>query len=198
MEGDDSDPLPANFGGTPQLGWGTTNRDQPREAFLNLAEHHYRRVIQMLMLLGADQEDAKDAAQDAFLQGWDRVSDSRWAAVVKPDAWIRKVALRCYQRPPGRARTQPLIAQGVELPDIAEFGPGHAELTEQTLWVIELLGSLPMDQRTVMALTIDKLTCTEIAQVMDLTPQQVLDLRKRARKALIPVLAVTGGKEDAR
>ncbi|WP_370134695.1 RNA polymerase sigma factor [Streptacidiphilus sp. EB103A] len=180
------------------MGGEITGQERMRESFLDLVERDYRRVIRMLMLLGASQQDAQDAVQDAFLQGWNRVVNGDWNNVDSPGAWIRRIAIRSYHRPPGRARTQPLIAQGVDLPDHAEHVPGHAELTEQILWVVQLLDTLPADLRMVTALTMDKLTCTEIAQVMWLRPQQVLDLRKKARSALSQRLAVTGGKEDVR
>jgi RNA polymerase sigma factor (sigma-70 family) len=170
-----------------------------REKFLDFIDGEYHRVVRFLMLAGATRQDAEDATQEAFLQAWREVTSGRWESIGNPRGWIRKVAWYARLRPPGQKRVQPQVAHGVEPPDFAEPGPGHAELTEQTQTVLDALASLPEAERIVMAFTIDRFTSTQTAMLLRLTQQKVLDLRKQARKALSRSLAPTSGrKEDVR
>lgn len=170
-----------------------------REEFLDFIEGEYHRVVGFQMLAGASRQDAEDATQEAFLQGWREVNSGRWESIGNPRGWIRTVAWNARRRPPGQKRVQPQVAHGVEPPDLAEPGPGHAELTEQTQTVLDALASLPEPERVVMAFTMDGFTSTETAPLLRLPQQKVLDLRKQARKALSRSLAPTSGqKEDVR
>ncbi|MGW8877649.1 RNA polymerase sigma factor [Streptomyces mirabilis] len=163
---------------------------------MQFVEQDYPKVVRFLMLAGASPYDAQDAAQEALLQGWCEVASGRWGALRNPPGWIRRVAWNVHRRPPGQQRLQPFLELGLEQPDLAYPGPGHAELTEQTQTVLSALAALPDMQRVVMALTVDGATSTEIAQLLGLSPQQVLDLRKQARKSLRRNLALVGGRKE--
>lgn len=149
-----------------------------RGDFLDFMERTYPRMVRLLMTYGASRQDAEDAAQEAFLQGWCKVVAGRWASIDHQDGWIRRVVWHVHRRPPGQKRIQPKIAHGTDLPDLADPGPGHAELTEQTLNVIDALTHLPEPQRAVMALTMDGSPDSETASLLGLTAQKVRDLRK--------------------
>jgi RNA polymerase sigma factor (sigma-70 family) len=175
--------------------------DQPammtgvRSSFLDLFDSEYHQVIRFLMHCGASFEQAEEAAQEAFSQAWQHITrnPARWVAVRNPRAWIRTVALRKYQRPPG-ARACPaalLFAQG---PETAQPGPGHDELTVEAMLVQDMLRGLGPRERAVMAYSLDGFKAHEIASELGLTPQQVRDARKKARKILAARLAVPGSK----
>ena len=56
-----------------------------------------------ITVMPASLHDAEDAAQEAFADAWVQMGrDGKWADVAEPRGWIRRVALRKYQRPPGR------------------------------------------------------------------------------------------------
>jgi DNA-directed RNA polymerase specialized sigma24 family protein len=67
------------------------------------AEYHF--VVRFVMRNGASLEDARDAAEEAFLDSWALMTrqPDRWSQVVNRRSWIRAVALRKRQRPRARA-----------------------------------------------------------------------------------------------
>jgi DNA-directed RNA polymerase specialized sigma24 family protein len=85
------------------------------------AEYHC--VVRFVMRNGASLEDACDAAEEAFLDSWALMTrqPDRWSQVVNRRSWIRAVALRKRQRPPG-PRRRPLLASNAEIPDIPAPG----------------------------------------------------------------------------
>lgn len=167
-----------------------------RTEWISFYDAHYSRVVRFVMHNGASQADAQDAAQEAFSESWELMSrhPGRWQAITGKEAWIRKVALRRYWRPPG-PRRRPLTA-GNEIPDLPAPGPGHEELTVQAQLVLRALWALDEEARTVMAFDLDGIPAADIARALDITQQRVRDVRKKARIALKQELAgnLTSGR----
>lgn len=157
--------------------------------YLDFYEREFRRVVYFLILTGAGLEDAQDAAQEAFIEAW-RLLDkpSGWPQVEYRRAWIRKVALRRYHRPPGPRRKPAVIAVN-DVPDLPQLGAGHAEITEGTLSVRAALAALDSDLRAIIALDMDGFSTAEIAQFLEITDQKVRDLRRKGRGRLRSELA---------
>jgi RNA polymerase sigma factor (sigma-70 family) len=71
-----------------------------------------------------------------------------------------------------------------------ESGPERAGdidpsgFTEQRQWVLDLLRTLPPEQRKVVALLTDGATCPEIAALTGKSPETVRSLLRHARKTL--------------
>lgn len=154
--------------------------------FRDFYKYELPRVQKFLMYNGATRDDAQDAAQEAFLEAW-RLFELPprwgWARINDRRAWIRQVALNKYRRPPGPRRrpdTVPIPAP----PDLPERGPGHAELTESAMTVLEALGRIDEDARLVIALDLDEIPTSQIAGIIDATEQRVRDLRKKGRRQL--------------
>ncbi len=72
-------------------------------------DDHYHLVIRFLMHNGATQPDAEDATHEAFTESYDLATKKpdHWRAITGKAAWIRTVALRKYQRPPGTRKRSP-------------------------------------------------------------------------------------------
>lgn len=201
MGADDREPAPlagSGAGNGARAGAGAATMGRVRAAFLDLIDRDYDRVVRFLMMAGASTEDAQDAVQDAFAQGWCAVAAGRWESIGSPRAWIRRVAVNAWHRPPGQKRRQPSLVCGAEMPDVAVPGECHAELTDQTRIVLATLRTLPEPERIVMALHLDGFTCVEAAFLLEVSDQKARDLLKQARKTLRRNLAPTvGRKEDA-
>lgn len=67
-----------------------------RRAFGELVRRHGSAVRGLLRRLGADPATADDVAQDAFLVGFEQVSDYRGEGAF--GGWIKKIAARLYLR----------------------------------------------------------------------------------------------------
>jgi len=147
-------------------------------------------VIRFVMHNGARLLDAQDAAQEAFTESWALLEQKpeQWLAITCMPGWIRMVALRKYRRPPG-PRIRPLLAEGTDIPDLPDPGPGPGRLTVLTQTVLQALRSLDEQTRTVAAFYRDDFSTEEIAHAMDLPGQRVRDVKKKARQALKSALA---------
>jgi RNA polymerase sigma factor (sigma-70 family) len=161
-----------------------------RATWIDFYDAHYHRVVRFVMQDGACLDDARDAAQEAFVESWRLLSSdpARWAAITNKMAWIRVVALRRYRRPPG-SRTRPRLAPDAEISDLPSPGPDPGELTVQTQMVLQALRTLDEEARAVMAFDLDDFPTADIAAALEITEQRVRDVKKKARAALKPALA---------
>ncbi|WP_158715026.1 RNA polymerase sigma factor [Kitasatospora phosalacinea] len=160
-----------------------------RGEFLALLDEAHPRLVRLLMLRGVNRQDAEDAVQEAVLQAWHQVLAGRWETIGNQFGWLRRVTWNVHMRPPGRKRVQPLTVPVAEPPETPSPAPDHADLTAQTLTVLNALAALPEPQRAVLALTLDEATESEIADLLKVTTQKVRDLRKQGRTALRRELA---------
>jgi RNA polymerase sigma factor (sigma-70 family) len=160
-----------------------------RADFIEFYDEEYLGVVRFLMRCGASPAAAEDAAQEAFVEAWARIAPTAtWAEIASPRAWIRAVAHRRYRRPAGPRRTPP--AEPVpDVPETACTGASHADLTNETLLVLDALRSLKPDAQAVMAFHLDGFTGPEIAAQLAIPAQQERDLLKQARKTLARHLA---------
>jgi RNA polymerase sigma factor (sigma-70 family) len=156
-----------------------------RAAWIGFYDAHYHRVVRFVMHNDASLQDAHDAAQEAFTESWAPMVShpDRWLAVTSKEAWIRMVALRRYRRPPG-PRIRPRLAEGAGIPDLPHPGLEPGELTIQAQMVLQALRGLAEQQRSVMAFYLDDFSTTAIADALNLTDEEVRDVKKRARAAL--------------
>ena len=93
-----------------------------------------------------------------------------------------------------------MILSAADPQESPQPGSDHAELTPQTLAVLDALHSLDPETRAVTAFHMDGFTSVEIPALLDITDQRARDLLKKARKVLRKTLAdaLPGIKEDKR
>ncbi|WP_328442733.1 hypothetical protein [Amycolatopsis sp. NBC_00438] len=160
-------------------------------------------VIRFVMKAGpASLEDARDAAQEAFVESWREMATrpDEWSG-VNSRGWIRTVALRRFRRPPG-PRRRPLIEPGVAMPNLPAPPVEPGEYTVQVHTVLDALSRLEPIEQEVMAFLTDGFRLIDIAGLVDLTEQKTRDVARSARAKLKCHLAATatleGGAQDER
>lgn len=119
----------------------------------------HARLIGFAMRLGANIEEAQDAAQDAMTEvfkNWDRMNE--------PRAYARVVAERRFLR--SRAK----VARELESLERAGWAserpvndPEYLILKQEGTWLVRTLQRLPYEQRRVMAWHLDGFSDKEIA-----------------------------------
>lgn len=144
-------------------------------------------LVAFLMAMGSSLHDAKDAAQEAM-----RLAYSAWSTINSPRAWTRTVASREYFRRVLDCREEP-ADELPEMPDRDSVDEAVMVGQEQ-LRVLELLRELPLRQRQVMAWTLDRFRPKEIADLLEITPNDVRVNLHKARQALKARLAQEGGR----
>jgi RNA polymerase sigma factor (sigma-70 family) len=170
---------------------------EAREAFLDFHQQEYLNVVAFLMITGAVRQDAEDAAQEAFLDAW-RLANrpGGWETIDTPRGWIRKVALRKYNRLQKEGSLKRRIV--TELTEIIpiDHTPDHGELTVQTEFVRAVIRELDPDTRIVMAYHIDGFRPAEIARQLSVDSQRIRDLIKKGRKDLKARLIALRGHNE--
>jgi RNA polymerase sigma-70 factor (ECF subfamily) len=157
-----------------------------RSEFAGFYEKTMPRLVVFVLRHGADIHEAKEAAQAAFAEAWER-----WESIEHPHAWLRTVAfrqlLRLRERREGPLQDTEERPGGVCPVERIEFG-AQEEL------VLRVLAGLPMQQRRAFAWTFDGFTAQETADALKTTPEAVRQNLARARRSL--KLAWETMKED--
>lgn len=142
---------------------------------------HYRKLIQVVLYMGATMPEAEDAVQDAMAAVL-----HRWEGTENPAAYARRVAERSFiksrQRSLGRIRIR-LIAKvpAAQQEGYHDAGITDLEATEQCMQMLMLLTPW---ERAAMALYFDGHTCVEIAEMSGKTEAAVRKALQRARERI--------------
>lgn len=148
----------------------------------SVVAEHYTALWRFLRRLGVPEADAEDAAQKCLCVVARRIDD---VAPGKEKPFLFGVALRVAKA----ARRERRFGTGDEecLAEVPSVAPDAGqELDERRARVLldALLGSLPLDLRTVFVLyEIEELTMAEIARTLDLPAGTVASRLRRAREA---------------
>lgn len=126
--------------------------------------------------IGATVDEARDAAQAAFTQAWEE-----WDKIDEPRGWVRTVATRVYLN--SIPRYEVMTDTPVDCP-ILHTPEAKLLISERTQAARDLLATLPMTQRLVMALNTDGFSVREIAKELRTTPDAVRQNISRARSSL--------------
>jgi RNA polymerase sigma-70 factor (ECF subfamily) len=132
-------------------------------------------VVRTVDLIVRDRGRAEEIAQDAFMRlhvHWAKVS-----RYERPDAWVRRVAIRLAARAARRERIRPSLER-VANPDAVE-GPAP------DLDLLRAVAELPMRQRVAVVLFyLEDRPLPEIAHVLDCSDGAAKILLHRARRSL--------------
>jgi RNA polymerase sigma factor (sigma-70 family) len=132
-------------------------------------------VVRTVHLIVRDRGRAEEIAQDAFMRlhvHWAKVS-----RYERPDAWVRRVAIRLAARAARRERIRPSLERGA-VPDPVE---GRAP----DLDLLRAVAELPMRQRVAVVLFyLEDRPLPEIAHVLDCSSGAAKILLHRARRSL--------------
>ncbi len=162
----------------------TPGPDRSAEQYEAFFRERFTSAVGLLIVAGADRHSAEDAVQSAFVE-LNRV----WSSVTYPHAWLRTTAWRMWLKAKGKEATW--SSDPHDLPDIP-VRDRSGDVVEQ-IDLVQLLGRLPILQRTVMAFEIDGSTSAETAEALSMPAPNVRQNLLRARRNLNRMLQ----EEDA-
>jgi DNA-directed RNA polymerase specialized sigma24 family protein len=146
--------------------------------FAGLFQSEYPALVRSIYMIVHDREQARDIAQDAFVQLF-----SRWRRVSKydrPDAWLRRVAIRMAVRALRRDRLRRRREH--------EFDRGRP-LGPVDVDVVRAVAQLPAAQRAAVVLFyLDDRPVTEVADILSCSEVTARVHLHRARKRLAEIL----------
>ena len=169
-----------------------------RAAFGDLVVRHQDRVFTMLVGVVGCHEEARDAAQEAFVQAWRKLSLFRGEAQFS--TWLYRIAMnealaRRRRRRPAASLEQSKEQTGAEPIDHREDATASLASAEEVARVRAALADLPDDQRQILVLReIDGCAYEQIAEVLELPIGTVRSRLFRARLQLRDVLQRQMGK----
>lgn len=136
---------------------------EARADFLALYDREYLLVVRFVLRCGASFHAAEDAVQEAFADAWTLTKrPDAWQAIAEARAWIRRVALRKYRRPPGKHRL-PVTVPFADMPELPQPVGRHADVMDTTVSLLAALRRLDPEQQAAMAFHLDGFSGPEIA-----------------------------------
>jgi RNA polymerase sigma-70 factor (ECF subfamily) len=150
-------------------------------AYAELFRAEFAPVVRTVSFIVRDRQKAEDVAQDAFVQllkHWPKV-----AAYERPDAWVRRIAIRLAVRVVRRERLWSLIR-----PDISQ----PRNLEPRDMDVLDSIHRLPAMQRAAIVLFYyEDRPLAEIARILGCAEATARVHLHRGRKRLGELLQVT-------
>ncbi len=167
--------------------WVLQARRGDRSAFSRLVEAYQRPVFNLTYRMLGDVEEAEDAAQEAFLRAYSRLS--QYDPEMKFSTWLFSIANHyCIDRLRKRRMTQISIDDNPVLQNLEGSDPRperHALQQEARIEVQSMLERLAPEYRTPLVLRYwEDLSYEEIAATMNVTVATVKSRLFRARQQL--------------
>jgi RNA polymerase sigma-70 factor (ECF subfamily) len=161
--------------------------DENQDAgFIGLFQVEYPAVVRSIYLIVHDREQARDIAQEAFVQLF-----TRWRRVShydRPDAWVRRVAIRMAVR---AIRREGLRRRHEHWVDVTP-PPGPVDLD-----VLRAVAKLPGAQRAAVVLFyLEDRPVAEVADILACSEVTAKVHLHRARKRLAQLLGDDVSWED--
>jgi RNA polymerase sigma factor (sigma-70 family) len=148
------------------------------DAFTAFFRAEYPGLVRTLYLVTRDKEQARDVAQEAFIQLF-----ARWRRIShydRPDAWVRRVGIRMAVRASRREQIRPRLEREL---DFATF-PKPVDLD-----VLRAVKELPSSQRAAVALFyLEDRPVSEVAEILSCSEMTAKVHLHRARKRLAELI----------
>jgi RNA polymerase sigma-70 factor (ECF subfamily) len=169
--------------------------DGDQGAFTELVQRHEGRVFAVALRMLGREEDALDAAQDAFLTVFRKAGQFRGESAFT--TWLHRITVNaCYDILRKRAR-QPLLRAVGDDEREAEPGPpaeDHAAAVAGGIDAERALAEVPEDFRAVLILAdVHDLAYDEIATILEIPTGTVKSRLHRGRAALGRVMGLEAG-----
>ncbi|MEO8475782.1 MAG: sigma-70 family RNA polymerase sigma factor [Actinomycetota bacterium] len=170
-------------------------------AFGALVQLHQTRIYAVCLRILADPEDARDAAQDAFMTAFRKLEQFRGDAAF--GTWLHRIAVNACYDSLRRAKRQPMLHVRADPADerVLDDGPPTPDPADEiagTIDVARALALIPEDFRVVLVLAdIEDLPYEEIARVLEVPIGTVKSRVHRGRVALARALAEPGAVPEA-
>jgi RNA polymerase sigma-70 factor, ECF subfamily len=155
------------------------------DAFEELVRKHRLATYRVALRMLADESDAEDATQDAFVQAWRNLGGFRADAAFS--TWMyRIVTNRCLNMLRARRRTE-------ELPDDREAPASRPDRIAEARWQVEdlklaILRLTPEQRAPLVLRELQGCTYEEIAEALDLSIPAVKSRLHRARLELLTAM----------
>ncbi|GAA3303486.1 hypothetical protein GCM10020218_101080 [Dactylosporangium vinaceum] len=153
------------------------------------------RVLADLLMFCGNQQNAEDAAQEAFVAAY---RDEAWRSLTHPRAWLRKVAVRSHRAATEKwwHRWHQPAWQLADLP-----APAGVDDEAAAVLVLRTVGVLPLRQRQVLIMhCLWEMPYTAIAAELGISVNTVGVNLNKARARLRDLLGLgitTGNRDDA-
>ncbi|MGE0638898.1 MAG: RNA polymerase sigma factor [Thermoanaerobaculia bacterium] len=170
----------------------TELREGSREAAERLVDATYKKVYAALLRLCGDPDEAADLTQETYRKAWRSLGDFRSASRVS--TWLFRIAyntfLNAHRRPLRIVPMEPVVeATAVDTgppPDV------EAARHERESRIRKAVLSLPEELRfPVTAHYWNDVPVSDIAEILQLTPQAVRKRLRRAHEAIAAALEVS-------
>lgn len=157
------------------------SRTGDAEAYDQLVGAHQDRIYQVAFRITGNREDAWDAAQDAFVHGYQALPRFRGEAGF--GTWLYRIAVNAAL---DIVRRRPRAARDLDPIWAADDDPaGEAVRRDVQVRVHQAIAALPVDQRTAVVLRdIQGMSYEEIARVLQIPVGTVRSRLARAREGL--------------
>ena len=174
-----------------EVGWlGASSAPRARavaaeDDYRRLFEAAYPRIVRTVWFVVHDQALAEDVVQDAFVElyrHWGKVS-----SYDRPEAWVRRVAVRKAQREAVRAARRPRIERQAALADPSAAAP-DAELPDPELRAA-LVRLSPRQRAVVVLHYLEDLPMREVAELIGCSEATGFVHLHAARKRLAELLS---------
>jgi len=155
------------------------------DAFEELVRKHRLATYRVALRMLADESDAEDATQDAFVQAWRNLGGFRADAAFS--TWMyRIVTNRCLNMLRARRRTEPL-------PDDREAPASRPDRIAEARWQVEdlklaILRLTPEQRAPLVLRELQGCTYEEIAEALDISIPAVKSRLHRARLELLAAM----------
>jgi RNA polymerase sigma-70 factor (ECF subfamily) len=161
-------------------------QDGDREAFGELVSRYHTRVINVIYRMCWDNHLAEDAAQIAFIQAWQHLSDFRLHSTFRN--WLYRIAVNAAMDILRHEKPSTDISE-LQIEEPAAKLEEQLEQKERARQVRLAVLALPEASRTVLILReYEGLSYNEIAETLDISTGTVMSRLNYARRRLMELL----------